>query len=128
MLQKQTWLFITDNTNVRWINVFHLYKGSFRRSTNEGLFIKGSARVVEPPRIEYKGFKYRYRVKGDICRCWIVRTKLKVSIGDKRGVRFNDNAGININKKVNVMSKYINGPITKGVRRKKLITLFKQVL
>ena len=108
--------------------MFHLYKGSFRRSTNEGLFIKGSARVVEPPRIEYKGFKYRYKIKGDICRCWIVRTKLKVFIGDSRCVRFSDNAGININKKVNVMSKYINGPITKGVKRKKLITLFKQVL
>jgi ribosomal protein L14 len=53
---------------------------------------------------------------------------LKVLIGDNRGVRFNDNAGININKKVNIMSKYINGPITKGVKRKKLITLFKQVL
>ena len=128
MLQKQTWLFITDNTNVRWINVFHLYKGSFRRSTSEGLFIKGSARVVEPPRIEYKGFKYRYKIKGDICRCWVVRTKLKVLTCDNRGVCFNDNAGININKKVNIMSKYINGPIANGVKRKKLMTLFKRVL
>ena len=128
MLQKQTWLFITDNTNVRWLNIFHLYKGSFRNSTNEGLFIKGSARIVEPPRIEYKGFKYRYKIKGDICRCWIVRTQLKVLTSDKRGVCFNDNAGININKKVNVMSKYINGPAARGINRKKLITLFKQVL
>ena len=128
MLQKQTWLFVTDNTNVRWLNIFHLYKGSFRRSTHEGLFVKGSSRVVEPPRIEYKGFKYRYKIKGDICRCWIVRSKLKAFTGDNRGVNFSDNSGININKKANVMSKYINGPIARGVNRKKLMALFKQVV
>ena len=128
MLQKQTWLFITDNTNVRWVRTFHLYKGSFRRSTSEGLFIKGSARVVEPPRIEYKGFKYRYKVKGDICRCWITRTKVNLDSRDSKFIQFNDNAGININKKVNIMSKYINGPISRSIRRKKLVTLFKKVI
>ena len=128
MLQKQTWLFITDNTNVRWVRIFHLYKGSFRRSTNEVLFIKGSARVVEPPRIEYKGFKYRYKVKGGICRCWVIQTKANLESYDSKFTQFNDNAGININKKVNVMSKYINGPIVRSVRRKKLITLFKKIV
>jgi len=128
LLQKQTWLFITDNTNVRWLKIFHLYKGSFRGSSHEGLFIKGSARVVEPPRIEYKGFKYRYKIKGDICRCWLVRTRVNAKFNDIRVVNFSDNSGININKKVNVMSKYINGPISRSIRRKKLVTLFKQVV
>jgi ribosomal protein L14 len=41
---------------------------------------------------------------------------------------FDDNSGTNINKKVNVMSKYINGPISRALRRKKLITLFKKVI
>ena len=128
MLQKQSWLFITDNTNVRWLRIFHLYKGSFRKSSSDGLFIKGSARVVEPPRIEYKGFKYRYKIKGDICRCWLSRTKLLKQSLDSKGVQFYDNAGININKKVNIMSKYINGPISKSINRKKLIILFKRVI
>jgi len=128
LLQKQTWLFVTDNTNVRWIRIFHLYKGSFRRHTSEGLFIKGSARIVEPPRIEYKGFKYRYKVKGDICRCWIVRSKVNIKNYDIKVVHFNDNSGININKKVNIMSKYINGPTSRAIRRKKLITLFRKIV
>ena len=128
MLQKQTWLFVTDNTNVRWIKIFHLYKGSFRQCTTEGLFIKGSARVVEPPRIEYKGFKYRYKIKGDICRNWITRSRRMRKSLDSKHVLFNDNSGININKKVNVMSKYINGPITRALRRKKLILLFQKVV
>ena len=86
MLQKQSWLFITDNTNVRWLRIFHLYKESFRKSSSDGLFIKGSARIVEPPRIEYKGFKYRYKIKGDICRCWLSRTKLVKQSLDSKGV------------------------------------------
>jgi ribosomal protein L14 len=128
VLQKQTWLFITDNTNVRWIKIFQLYKGSFRKFTHEGLFVKGSARIVEPPRIEYKGFKYRYKVKGDICRNWVIRSKFLVKSSDFKCVKFNDNAGININKKVNIMSKYINGPIVRAVNKKKLILLFNKVL
>lgn len=128
MLQKQTWLFLTDNTNVRWIKIFQLYKGSFRNSSHEGLFVKGSARVVEPPRLEYKGFKYRYKVKGDICRSWIIRTRCVCLNLDTKGVTFNDNSGININKKVNIMSKYINGPVARALYRKKLITLFKKVV
>ncbi len=128
MLQKQSWLFLTDNTNVCWVKIFQLYKGSFRNFSHEGLFVKGSARVVEPPRLEYKGFKYRYKVKGDICRIWIVRTKrLRLSL-DYKGIKFNDNSGININKKVNIMSKYINGPVSRALFRKKLITLFKKVI
>ena len=39
-------------------------------------------------------------------------------------VTFNDNSGININKKTNIMSKYINGPISRAINRKKLILLF----
>ena len=45
-----------------------MYKGFHRKSTTVSFFAKGSARVVEPPRIEYKGFKYKYSIKGDIAR------------------------------------------------------------
>ena len=128
MLAKESWLYITDNSNVRWLNIFQLYKGSFRKSTKEGLFIKGSARVVEPPRIEYKGFKYKYKIKGDICRSWVCRSLFKRKYGDHKSILFGDNSAININKKNNLMSKYINGPISKSISQKKLTTLFKFVI
>ena len=57
-----------------------------------------------------------------------MRTRVNAKFNDIRVVNFSDNSGININKKVNVMSKYINGPISRSVRRKKLVTLFKQVV
>ena len=126
MLQKESWLFITDNTNVRWIKIFQLYKGFFRKKTKESLFVKGSARIVEPPRIEYKGFKYKYKIKGDICRTWICRTTRKILLKDSKVVQFSENAGININKKTNIMSKYINGSIVRSYHQRKLTTLFKK--
>lgn len=128
MLQKESWLFITDNTNVNWLKIFHLYKGFFRKSTKESYFIKGSCKIVEPPRIEYKGFKYKYKIKGDICRSWICRTRKALLSKDSRAVTFNNNSGININKKTNVMSKYINGSVGLSIKLKKLSILFKIVL
>ena len=128
MLAKESWVYVTDNTNVKWLKVFQLYKGSFRRFTREGLFIKGSARVVEPPRIEYKGFKYKYKIKGDICRSWICRSVFKKKYADHKTILFSDNSVLNIIKKQNLMSKYINGPISKSISQKKLLTLFTLVI
>jgi ribosomal protein L14 len=128
MIQKETWMYITDNTNIRWLKVFHLYKGFFRKISRESDFIKGSARIVEPPRLEYKGFKYRYNIKGDIERGLIVRTVKSIHHKDSSSTQFNNNSLIIIIKKFDFKSKYLNGPINKSYRRKKLKILFKAVV
>lgn len=128
MLQKESWLYVSDNTNVRWIKIFHLYKGFKRKSTKEGFFVKGSAKIVEPPRIEYKGFKYKYNIKGDICRGLICRSKnLRTNLNGDTAV-FDNNSLITIKKKNDPKSKFINGPIMRNVYRRKLLTLFNKVL
>lgn len=128
LLQKESWIFITDNTNVKWVKTFHLYKGFKRKTTKESFFVKSSARIVEPPRIEYKGFKYKYKIKGDICKVWICRSNKSKFLKDIRGTKFKGNAGLNVNKKMNVMSKYINGPVSRSLRQKKLLTLFYTII
>ena len=45
--------------------------------TTQSYFVKGSARVVESPRLEYKGFKYKFNIKGDISRLLIIRINKK---------------------------------------------------
>jgi ribosomal protein L14 len=127
MLKKESILFITDNTNVRWVKIFHLYKGFFRKTTRENFFIKSSARIVEPPRIEYKGFRYKYKIKGDIIRVWICRVKKSNFASDKRCTKFSDNAGLCISKKNQIVSKYINGPAPRAIKSRKLVSLFKIV-
>lgn len=128
MLQKQSWLSISDNTNVRWVKTFHLYKGFHRKQTKIGFFIKTTARVVEPPRIEYKGFKFKFNKKGDICRGLIIRNVYNVVRKDGSTLYFKKNNTILIKKKQDLKSKYLYGPVSKNLKRKKFLTLFKKTI
>jgi len=128
MIFKKTWLNVADNTNVRWLQTFHLYKGFLRKSTREGFFIKGSARIVEPPRIEYKGFKVKFNKKGDICRGLLIRTRYVITRLDGGSAYFRDNSTILLKKKQEVKSKYLFGPVPYTLKRKKFLTLFKKII
>lgn len=128
MIFKQTWLSVADNTNVRWIQTFHLYKGFNRKSTTTGFFIKGSARIVEPPRIEYKGFKVKFNKKGDICRGLLIRTKYMTRKHDGCPIYFAQNNIILLKKKQDVKSKYLYGPVSYKIKRKKFLSLFEFVI
>ncbi len=86
--------------------------------------MKGAARVVEPPRVEYKGFKYKYSVKGDIVRGWVVRSVYTLFSKDFSMVSFSYNTNVIINKKQSIKSKFLNGPLPITLRIKKLQTLF----
>ena len=128
MILKLTWLSIADNTNVKWLQVFHLYKGFNRKRTGLGFFIKGSARIVEPPRIEYKGFKFKFNKKGDICRSIIVRTKFPTNRLDGSVLYFKFNNALLIRKKQDLKSKYVFGPVSSTINRKKIKTIFKTII
>jgi ribosomal protein L14 len=128
MIFKQTWLSITDNTNVRWLQVFQLYKGFNRRVTTIGFFIKGSARVVEPPRLEYKGFKFKFNRKGDICRGFISRTRYSTLSVDGCSTLFRTNDIILLKKKQEPKSKFVHGPVSYNIRRKKFLLLFPAII
>lgn len=47
MIFHKTWLSVADNTNINWMQVFHLYRGFKRRQSEIGFFVKGSARAGE---------------------------------------------------------------------------------
>lgn len=128
MIFKQTWLDVSDNTNVRWLQVFHLYKGFHRKSTKPGFFIKGSARVVEPPRVEYKGFKFKFNRKGDICRGLLIRSSYNTKKIDGSSIYFKSNSTVLLKKKQDLKSKYLYGPVSFNLKRKKFLTLFTYVL
>lgn len=128
MIFKQTWLDVSDNTNVRWLQVFHLYKGFHRKSTKPGFFIKGSARVVEPPRVEYKGFKFKFNRKGDICRGLLIRSSYNTKKIDGSSIYFKSNSTVLLKKKQDLKSKYLYGPVSFNLKRKKFLTLFNYVL
>jgi large subunit ribosomal protein L14 len=84
--------------------------------------------VVEPPRIEYKGFKVKFNKKGDICRGLIIRSNYRVQNLDGMGVLFFNNSIILLKKKQELKSKYLYGPISRRMRRKKFMILFQNIL
>lgn len=128
MIFKQTWVNVADNTNVRWLQIFQLYKGFKRRTTTVGFFVKGSARVVEPPRIEYKGFKFKFNRKGDICRGLLIRVKYPLKKNDGSAVYFTNNSVILLKKKQDLKSKYLHGPVSYKIFRKKFLNLFSIII
>lgn len=128
MIQKQTWLSVADGTTVKWLQTFHLYKGFFRKKSFIGDFIKGSARVVSPPRYEYKGFKFKYNVKGNICRGLLIRSTYPFRTITTSTLRFNTNSTVLIRKKNNIKSKYLYGPVPRGLARKKFRTNFRTII
>lgn len=128
MIFKQTWLSVSDNTNVNWLRTFHLYKGFHRKVTSLGFFVKGSARVLEAPRMEYKGFKFKFNKKGDVCRGIIIRVNRCIPRLDGATSRFRENSTVLIKKKQNLKSKYLMGPSTYHLRRKKFKSSLKFIL
>ena len=128
MILRQTWLNVSDSTTVIWLKTFHLYKGFRRNVTYTSFFIKGTARVVTPPRLEYKGFKFKYNIKGNICRGIIVRANRSSLRLDGGSTFFHKNNTILVKKKQNIKSKYLLGPIEKVFRRKKFKTTYKTLI
>lgn len=128
MLYKESWIHIADSTNIRWVKIFHLYKGFYRKVTSQSYFAKGSARVVESPRIEYKGFKYKFNIKGDISRLIIIRDKRRNVYHDGSITVINHNSAITIKKKSNPRSKFLFGPVSRTLKRKKFLSLYTYVI
>jgi len=128
MIFKESWVTVSDNTNVRWLQCFQLYKGFHRKSTRVGFFIKGSAKIVEPPRIEYKGFKFKFNKKGDICRGLFIRSRYRSCKLDGSYSIFKENSVVLLKKKQDLKSKYLYGPIPHEIKRKRFLNLFKSII
>ena len=105
-----------------------MYKGFNRRQTFIGFFVKGSARVVEPPRVEYKGFKFKYNTLGDICRGFITQARYPLLRNDGSVLFFTKNSLVSIRKKQNLKSKYVNGAVPYQLFRSKFKSLFKSII
>lgn len=127
-MQKQSWLYLSDGSNIRWSKIINLYGGFKRLDTLPGYFIKATVKTIAPPRIEYKGFKVKVNKKGDIIRCLLIRYKKLTSSKDGFFFKFKSNHSLLIKKKQNIKSKYIYGPINSSYKRKKVLILFKSFI
>ena len=122
MIQMQSVLDVADNTGARSVMCIKVLGGSHRRYASVGDIIKVSIKDAAP----------RGRVKkGDVYNAVVVRTAKGVRRPDGSLVRFDGNAAVLLNNKLEPIGTRIFGPVTRELRTEKfmkIVSLVPEVL
>jgi len=122
MIQMQTILKVADNTGAKSIMCIKVLGGSKKQYAEIGDVIKVSIKDAAP----------RGRVKkGEVYNAVIVRTAKGVRRIDGSLLKFDDNAAVLLNNKLEPIGTRIFGPVTRelrNVRFMKIVSLAPEVL
>ncbi len=114
MIQMQTMLDVADNTGARSVMCIKVLGGSKRRYAGIGDIIKVTIKDAAP----------RGRVKrGDVYNAVVVRTAKGVRRPDGALVRFDGNAAVLLNTKLEPIGTRIFGPVTRELRTEKFMKI-----
>ncbi|MCH7852876.1 MAG: 50S ribosomal protein L14 [Proteobacteria bacterium] len=122
MIQMQTVLDVADNSGARRVQCIKVLGGSKRRYAGVGDVIKVSVKDAIP----------RGKVKkGEIYTAVVVRTRKGVRRKDGSLIRFDGNAAVLLNARLEPIGTRIFGPVTRELRTSqfmKIISLAPEVL
>ena len=122
MIQMQTMLDAADNSGARRVMCIKVLGGSKRRYANVGDVIKVSVKEAIP----------RGKVKkGDVYNAVVVRTRKGVRRQDGSLIRFDGNAAVLLNARLQPIGTRIFGPVTRELRGEqfmKIVSLAPEVL
>ena len=122
MIQMQTLLDAADNSGARNLKCIKVLGGSHRRYAGVGDVIKVSVKDAIP----------RGKVKkGEVYNAVVVRTRKGVRRPDGSVIRFDSNAAVLLNNKLEPIGTRIFGPVTRELRNDKfmrIISLAPEVL
>ena len=122
MIQMQTYLAAADNIGARQLMCIKVLGGTRRRYASVGDVIKVSIKDAIP----------RGRVKkGEVYNAVVVRTRKGVRRPDGSVIRFDGNAAVLLNNKLEPIGTRIFGPVTRELRTEnfmKIISLAPEVL
>ena len=114
MIQMQSRLTVADNSGARELQCIKVLGGSHRRYAGIGDVIKVSVKEALP----------RGRVKkGDVYNALIVRTKKGVRRRDGSVLRFDSNAAVLLNNKLEPIGTRVFGPIARELRSERFMTI-----
>ena len=122
MIQKQSNLFVADNSGAKKIQCIKVLGGSKRRFASIGDIIVVSIKDAIP-RAKVK--------KGEVFKAVIVRTSKEFTRNDGTTIRFDKNAAVLLDKQEEPVATRIFGPVTRELRTKKfmkIISLAPEVL
>jgi large subunit ribosomal protein L14 len=122
MIQMQSMLDVADNTGARSVMCIKVLGGSKRRYAQIGDVIKVSIKDAAP----------RGRVKkGEVYSAVVVRTAKGVRRPDGSLIKFDGNAAVLLNNKLEPIGTRIFGPVTRELRSErfmKIVSLAPEVL
>ena len=122
MIQMQSMLEVADNTGARHVMCIKVLGGSKRRYAQVGDIIKVTIKDAAP----------RGRVKkGDVYNAVVVRTAKGVRRRDGSLIKFDGNAAVLLNNKLEPIGTRIFGPVTRELRSErfmKIVSLAPEVL
>ena len=122
MIQMQTILDVADNSGARRVMCIKVLGGSKRRYASVGDIIKVAVKDAAP----------RGRVKkGDVYNAVVVRTAKGVRRPDDALIKFDNNAAVLLNNKLEPLDTRIFGPVTRELRTErfmKIVSLAPEVL
>ena len=122
MIQMQTVLDGADNSGARKVMCIKVLGGSHRRYARVGDVIKVSVKDAIP----------RGRVKkGEVYNAVVVRTRSSIRRPDGSVIRFDNNAAVILNTKLEPIGTRIFGPVTRELRSKnfmKIVSLAPEVI
>ena len=114
MIQMQTVLNAADNSGARRVQCIKVLGGSHRRYARVGDVIKVSIKDAIP----------RGKVKkGEVYNAVVVRTRKGISRSDGSAIRFDQNAAVILNAKLEPIGTRIFGPVTRELRNEKFMKI-----
>jgi large subunit ribosomal protein L14 len=122
MIQMQSMLAAADNSGARQIQCIKVLGGSKRRYARIGDVIKVTVKDAIP----------RGKVKkGEVYDAVVVRTRSSIRRGDGSAIRFDNNAAVLLDPKLEPIGTRIFGPVTRELRNQrfmKIVSLAPEVL
>ncbi|MBX2878426.1 MAG: 50S ribosomal protein L14 [Granulosicoccus sp.] len=114
MIQMQTVLNAADNSGARRVQCIKVLGGSHRRYARVGDVIKVSVKDAIP----------RGKVKkGEVYNAVVVRTRKGIRRTDGSSIRFDQNAAVILNAKLEPIGTRIFGPVTRELRTEKFMKI-----
>ena len=122
MIQEETKLIVADNTGAKRVKCFRILGGTKRRYASVGDLIVVSVKAAVPTsRVK----------KGTVSKAVVVRTRKEVRRADGSYIRFEENACVLLDEKLEMIGNRIFGPVARELRNKqfmRIVSLAPEVL
>ena len=128
MVQKLTRCRVVDTSGAGWVQVFHVYRGTFHKVAVVGDYVKSSIKQVAfyPRRV--RGKRYRPLRQGYVVRGLLLHTTHPTRFLDNTRVSFPANTLALLKRRGLLKSKYVIGPILRVARRPQFEATFLEEL